>query len=388
MDRSGKAEALGDRGKVGAVVRMDHGLDVRNPWMRAEGLQRMAQDRLAAQVTVLFGSLARHTPSASGSDHECNGIAHAISPVQTPRYGSGCTLVVRPCVAKVMAIREKVTGAAAWLMMRPIVGGSISLGLAALLTLLPAAVLPPRRGGNGGGLFWALLVVAALGPIAFEIAAQGGIWRTGFSATLWTIIASTMLVYLLACLASPTARGLRVFLLPYLVALGVIALLWSAAPEHELPASAMTAWLQVHIGVSLVTYALITLAAASAVAVWVKERALRKYKAPGWIDAIPSVADSERVQNLLLLMAEIVLGLGLATGITANFYRAGALVPLDHKTILSLATFVVVGILLSLQRGRGLRGRQAARLVLAAYLLITLAFPGVKFVTDVILTQP
>jgi ABC-type uncharacterized transport system permease subunit len=287
-----------------------------------------------------------------------------------------------------MAIREKVTGAAAWLMMRPIVGGSISLGLAALLTLLPAAVLPPRRGGNGGGLFWALLVVAALGPIAFEIAAQGGIWRTGFSATLWTIIASTMLVYLLACLASPTARGLRVFLLPYLVALGVIALLWSAAPEHELPASAMTAWLQVHIGVSLVTYALITLAAASAVAVWVKERALRKYKAPGWIDAIPSVADSERVQNLLLLMAEIVLGLGLATGITANFYRAGALVPLDHKTILSLATFVVVGILLSLQRGRGLRGRQAARLVLAAYLLITLAFPGVKFVTDVILTQP
>ncbi|MEK9795754.1 MAG: hypothetical protein VW713_03280, partial [Alphaproteobacteria bacterium] len=84
------------------------------------------------------------------------------------------------------------------------------MGLAALLTLLPAAVLPPRCGGNGGWLFWALLVVAALGPLAIEIAAQGGIWRTGFSATLWTIIASTMLVYLLACLASPTARGLRV----------------------------------------------------------------------------------------------------------------------------------------------------------------------------------
>jgi len=269
-----------------------------------------------------------------------------------------------------------------------IMGGSISLGLAALLTLLLAAVLPPRRGGNGGGLFWALLVVAALGPLALEIAAQGGIWRTGFSATLWTIIASTMLVYLLACLASPTVRGLRLFLLPYLVALGVIALLWSAAPEHELPASAMTAWLQVHIGVSLVTYALITLAAASALAVWVKERALRRHEAPGWIDAIPSVADGERVQNRLLLAAEIVLGLGLATGIAANFYRAGALVPLEHKTILSLAAFVVVGILLLVQRGSGLRGRQAARLVLAAYLLITLAFPGVKFVTDVILFQP
>ena len=277
------------------------------------------------------------------------------------------------------------TGAAACLMMLPSMGGSISLGLAALLTLLPAAVLPPRCGGNGGWLFWALLVVAALGPLVIEIAAQGGIWRTGFSATLWTIIASTMLVYLLACLASPTARGLRVFLLPYLAALGVIALLWSAAPENELPASSMTAGLQVHIGVSLVTYALITLAAASALAVWVKECALRRHKAPGWIDDIPSVADGERVQNRLLLAAEIVLGLGLATGIAANFYRGGALVPLDHKTILSLAAFVVVGILLSVQRARGLRGRQAARLVLAAYLLVTLAFPGVKFVTDVIL---
>jgi ABC-type uncharacterized transport system permease subunit len=31
------------------------------------------------------------------------------------------------------------------------------------------------------------------------------------------------------------------------------------------------------------------------------------------------------------------------------------------------------------------RGRQAARFVLLAYLLVTLAYPGVKFVRDVIL---
>ncbi len=267
-------------------------------------------------------------------------------------------------------------------------GGSTSLGLAALLTLLPAAVLPPRRGGNDGWLFWALLVAATVGPLAIEYASQGGIWRTGFSATLWTIIASTMLVYLLACLVSPTMRGLRLFLLPYLLALGVIALLWSsAAPAHNLPGSAMTTWLQVHIGVSLVTYALITLAAAAAGALWMKERALRRHEAPAWIDAIPSVADGERIQNRLLLGAEIVLGLGLATGIATNFYLGDQPVSLDHKTVLSFATFIVVGILLLMQRGSGLRGRQAARLVLAAYLLITLAFPGVKFVTDVILSQ-
>ena len=34
----------------------------------------------------------------------------------------------------------------------------------------------------------------------------------------------------------------------------------------------------------------------------------------------------------------------------------------------------------------GLRGRQAARMVLLAYLLLTLGYPGVKFITDVVLS--
>ena len=59
---------------------------------------------------------------------------------------------------------------------------------------------------------------------------------------------------------------------------------------------------------------------------------------------------------------------------------------LDHKTILSIAAFVVLGILLLLQHGSGLRGRAAALFVLIVYLLITLAFPGVTFVTDIILS--
>ena len=267
--------------------------------------------------------------------------------------------------------------------------GSFILGIAALLTLLPAALLPPRFDGRdragGVGLFWVLTCVATVGPIALEIAAQGGIWRTGFSATLWTIVGATMVTYTVICLFSRTARGLRSFLLPYLVALAVIALLWSAVPGEPLQASSMTAWLQVHIGVSLVTYALITVAAAAAVAIWFKERTLRRHTVPDWIDAIPSVAGGERLQRRLLLAAEIILGAGLLTGAATTLGAEGQLIVLDHKTVLSIAAFVVLGLLLFLQSGSGLRGRRASRIVLIAYLLITLAFPGVKFVTDVLL---
>jgi ABC-type uncharacterized transport system permease subunit len=45
----------------------------------------------------------------------------------------------------------------------------------------------------------------------------------------------------------------------------------------------------------------------------------------------------------------------------------------------------VIGILLLARYRNGIRGRRAARLALLAYLLLTLAYPGVKFVTDVLI---
>jgi ABC-type uncharacterized transport system permease subunit len=52
---------------------------------------------------------------------------------------------------------------------------------------------------------------------------------------------------------------------------------------------------------------------------------------------------------------------------------------------LSLTAFVVILGLLLAHHISGLRGRSAARFVLLAYLLMTLGYPGVKFVTDILL---
>jgi ABC-type uncharacterized transport system permease subunit len=45
----------------------------------------------------------------------------------------------------------------------------------------------------------------------------------------------------------------------------------------------------------------------------------------------------------------------------------------------------VIAALLAARRISGLRGRKVARWALIAYLLLTLAYPGVKFVTDVLM---
>jgi ABC-type uncharacterized transport system permease subunit len=65
---------------------------------------------------------------------------------------------------------------------------------------------------------------------------------------------------------------------------------------------------------------------------------------------------------------------------------SGEFFTLSHKTLLAVLAFLVIGLLLLLHYRSGLRGRRAARVVLVAYLLLTLAYPGVKFVTDVLLS--
>ena len=60
----------------------------------------------------------------------------------------------------------------------------------------------------------------------------------------------------------------------------------------------------------------------------------------------------------------------------------GAVFQLVNFTIVAGGIFLLLGFL---HHRTGLRGQRAARLILIAYLLVTLAYPGVKFVTDVLM---
>lgn len=81
----------------------------------------------------------------------------------------------------------------------------------------------------------------------------------------------------------------------------------------------------------------------------------------------------------------MVLGAGLLTGLVLRYFTSMPAAGVDHKTVFSILAFLVILLLLGLQNWAGLRGRRAGRIVLLAYLLLTLAYPGVKFVTDLLL---
>lgn len=257
--------------------------------------------------------------------------------------------------------------------------------LAALLALMPATVAVWRGASGRDSLFWILTAVALVGPAGLVAARFGATWSTGLSEALWvTILASTFLFGLVSVISGHAWR-LAALLFPYLILLGVIATVWSHAGESTDSTIAPSGWLFVHIAVAVVTYALMTLAAIAGLAVLLRERSMRTKSRNALSDILPSVVDAERLQVNLLVASEVVLGLGVLTGMGIQLVGSGELLRFDHKTMLTLGAFVLIGALLLAHFRTGLRGRRAARWVLVGYLLVTLGFPGVKFVKDVLL---
>ena len=259
------------------------------------------------------------------------------------------------------------------------------LSLSALIALLPSAMLPFRRDGEGGGVFWLLLAVAFAGPLAWATAAFASGWRTGLAPALWLTVIATLAVFAVVVAVSRDGRRLATLLFPYLIALGLIATVWQNQPERPMGGGAPAQWVWLHIAFSLATYAVLTLAAVAGVSAFLQERALKAKRQTMLSRALPGLSLAETLELRLLGLSAVILVLGLLTGMTLQYFETGALLVVNHKTAFSLATLVIVAVLLVARRISGLRGRQAARLVFLAYLLLTFAYPGVKFVTDVLM---
>ncbi|MBB4265343.1 cytochrome C assembly family protein [Roseospira visakhapatnamensis] len=255
--------------------------------------------------------------------------------------------------------------------------------LVAVACLLPAAVLPLSRFISPLTQGMAT-VLAAMGPVAWVTLQLAEGWHTGFSATLWVIVGVSSLLFFLVTMVNRHAWRLSPLIMPYLALLGLAALVWAREdnPVMALRGVMPPAWLVFHILVSVVTYGLLTVAAVAALGAFLQERALKRKRPTRLSRLLPSVAESERLSVGLLAISEAVLGLGLISGMVLETVQTGVPLVLDHKTALSLMAFAIIGGLLAAHRWLGVRGRLAARTMLLAYLLLTLAFPGIKLIGD------
>lgn len=259
------------------------------------------------------------------------------------------------------------------------------LEITALIALIPASLLTFRRVPQKDGVYWSALAVALCGTLAWVYVRQSAGWHTGLSTALWLTVAACLVLYTGIAYFSEDAWRLTAILFPYLLILGILATIWSQVPERPFILGAPLAWIGTHIAVSVATYALITLAAVAALAATLQGRAIKAKKRTRLSRLLPSIAGSEWLLVRLLIASEIILAIGLVTGIATLYLSTGQFLTFDHKTTLTLGVFIIVAGILFIHFRTGFRGRAATRIVLLAYLLLTLGYPGVKFVTDILL---
>ena len=257
--------------------------------------------------------------------------------------------------------------------------------ISTLLSLVPAAFVACRPNSARDSVFWFSTAVAVAGPSAWSVILLSGEWRTGLSSSLWVTIAACMVLYSILAAATREAWRLAPLLIPYLILMVIIAAILSQEPERLLSAQVPLAWIEAHILFSVLTYAVLTVAAVAGVAVFLQERAMKNRQPTKVTALLPSVAAAEIMQVRLLIATEIILGLGITTGMTSQFLETGILLEFSHKTLFSTIAFIVIGALLLIHFRTGMRGRRASRYALIAYLMVTLGYPGVKFVTDVVI---
>ncbi len=255
-----------------------------------------------------------------------------------------------------------------------------------LVAMLPASVQMFRTSPARDAVYWIALGLATVAAALRAGVILAGPWQTSLAANLWVTNAGTLLVFLGCVIVSSTAWRLTPLVVGTLLVLGMAAAVWQSAPGRPLAAgSEAGAWFSIHVLVSVATYALVTLAGVAALAAFLQQRALKQKRRTALTRLLPAVAESDSLVLRLLLAGEVVLAAGLASGMALLYQETGALLELDHKTVLTMAAFVVIAVLLAIHAWTGVRGRQAARGVLCAWLLLTLGYPGVKVVTDVLM---
>jgi len=131
-----------------------------------------------------------------------------------------------------------------------------------------------------------------------------------------------------------------------------------------------TAFLVLHVGFVLVAFAGFTVAAGlSALYLW-QERRLKRREATILRVRVPGLARLDELAARTIAFAVPALSLGIAVGIARLRDRGGGV---DALMIVTLLTWAVYGVFLVLRYGAGVRGRRAAHLVLAGFVLVAVA---------------
>ena len=211
-----------------------------------------------------------------------------------------------------------------------------------------------------------------------------GMLNIGLGDALSAIVWLTLVVYALSSLRQPV-DALQALILP-VAALAVLLPLWLPAQPMQLAASPL---FLLHIGLSLLAYALFTVAALHAGMMALLEKRLHAHAMNSALSNLPPLLTLERLLFNIIGIGFVLLTLALASGILFSEQVFGKPFSFSHftqhKTVFALLSWLTYAGLLAGRQRYGWRGRTAIAWSLTGFAMLVLAYLGSKVILHLLL---
>ena len=168
--------------------------------------------------------------------------------------------------------------------------------------------------------------------------------------------------------------------LPLAAIAPLVPMVW---PGAAIPAGTTTT--HIHAVISILTYAVLSLAALQALVLAWQEHRIRTKRPSGALRLLASLDAQERWLFRLVGVGFFLLSLSLASGFM--FVRDMLAQHLAHKTVLSCSAWAIFGALLWGRWRYGWRGQTAVRWCLGGFAVLVLAYFGSRWILEVLLDR-
>ena len=212
--------------------------------------------------------------------------------------------------------------------------------------------------------------------------------RVGFAVMLSAAMWVSVLVYWLENL-NFSLDGLKVLLLPAAALMTILPIFFPGSLIVLADKTAMFPW---HLSIALLAYSTLTIAAFHAVVMSVQDAQLHKRRGnrqQHWMQAaierLPAIMTMEKILFRLVFLGFILLTLTVLSGVIFAEQVLGVAFKWDHKTLLSLLSWGLFGVLLIGRKWRGWRGKTVLTFTMGGFFALLLAYVGSRFVLEVLL---
>jgi ABC-type uncharacterized transport system permease subunit len=205
--------------------------------------------------------------------------------------------------------------------------------------------------------------------------------RFGFAQALSVMMFLGVALYWVESLFY-SLEGMEPLVLPLAAAAAPLPALFPGLASSA--AHAQAAGFRLHLAMAMAAYSLFVIALLHATLMAVAERQLHRKSGPP-LAGLPPLLTLERLLFRVIAAAFVFLTLTLATGIVFAETLFGRALPLDHKTVFAVLSWITFGLLLAGRSLYGWRGRTAVRWTLTGFVMLLLAYVGSRFVLEVLL---